>query len=136
MGKVKINQEQANRINYFRKDDEGKEDAIRYHLNTWLTPVNMCLNELSLNELVRALYVGCEVVEEFKVGDLIIDKNDNYKIVTEITEIETFHLFGNWSDERGQEIGLCIKIENARHATESEIVAEKERLMGNKLDAI
>ena len=136
MGKVKINQEQANRINYFRKDDEGKEDAIRYHLNTWLTPVNMCLNELSLNELVRALYVGCEVVEEFKVGDLIIDKNDKYKTVIEITEIRTFNLFGYSYDEDGQEIGTCIRIEYARHATESEIAAEKERLMDNKLDTI
>ena len=77
-----------------------------------------------------------EAVNRFRVGDLIIDKNDNYRTVIKINEIETFHLFGNRSYEREQEIGLCIKIEDARHATESEIVAEKERLMGNKLDAI
>ena len=136
MGEVVITQEQADRINYFRKDDERKGDAIRYHLNKWLAPVNMCLNELTLDQLTRALYVGYEVEENFKVGDLIIDKNDNYKTVIEITEIETFHLFGNWSDERGQEIGICIMMKYARHATESEIAGEEKSRMDKKINEI
>ena len=91
---------------------------------------------MTLDELARALYVGYEVEVEFEVGDLIIDKNDNYKTVIEITEIETFHLFGNFYDERGQETGICIMTEYARRATESEIAAEKERILDKKIDEV
>ena len=64
MEKAKINQEQAEAINSCKKDDMDRGEAIRHHINTWCAPPNRCLNELSLDELVRALYVGYEVEEK------------------------------------------------------------------------
>jgi len=119
MGKVVITQDQADRINYFRKDDERKGDAIRYHLNTWLSPVNMCLNELSVDQLARALYVGYEVEEKFEVGDKVFYRTMDTGMHTII----------------GMQAGICnlrgsvkftnVKTSNIRHATESEIAEEK-----------
>jgi len=133
--KVKITHEQAEKIKEWHLHTGYLSILLKLHVNNELVSSD-CLQSLTLDELARALYVGCEVVEEFKVGDLIIDKNDKYKTVIEITEIRTFNLFGYSYDEDGQEIGTCIRIEYARHATESEIAAEKERLMDNKLDTI
>ena len=123
MGKIIVTQEQAEAMNSCKKDDGDKGEAIRHHINTWCAPPNRCLNELSLDELTEALYVGYEVEEHFKVGDFIIDKNDSYKKVIKITEIKTFHLFGNLSDRQGQEKGFSILRPYARYATESEIAA-------------
>ena len=135
MGKVKITQKQADKIWGWEMHTGGKSKLLELHAKYSLV-CNNCLQSLTLDELARALYVGYEVEVEVKVGDLIIDKNDNYKTVIEITEIETFHLFGNWSDERGQETGICIMTEYARHATESEIAAEKGRRMDSKIDGL
>ena len=109
MGKIIVTQEQADRINYFRKDDEGKGDAIRYHLNTWLAPVNTCLNELTLDELARAIYVGYEVEEKFKVGDWLVNNRNGM-----IFQIED-----------RQEDKDIARMNHIRHATESEIAEEK-----------
>ena len=109
MGKIIVTQEQADRINYFRKDDEGKGDAIRYHINKWLAPVNTCLNELSVDELVRALYVGYEV--EFEDGDWLINTHNGM-----IFQIE---------DGRKDNLKDIVGAKHLRYATESEIVEEE-----------
>jgi len=118
MGKVKINQEQADRINYFRKDDEHKGDAIRYQINKWLAPVNTCLNKLTLDELARALYVGYEV--EVEVGDWLV--NNRNGLMFQI--------------EDRQEDKDIARMNHIRHATESEIAEEEKRLTNKKLDEI
>ena len=133
MDKPVITQIQAERI---REWEHRETLLLSFHVKKILSKRSKPLQSLTLDELARALYVGYEVEVEVKVGDLIIDKNDNYKTVIEITEIETFHLFGNWSDERGQETGICIMTEYARHATESEIAAEKGRRMDSKIDGL
>ena len=116
MGKVVITQEQAERINCFRKDDERKGDAIRYHITKWLAPVNMCLNELTLDELARALYVGYEV----EVGDWLV--NNRNGLMFQI--------------EDRQEDKDIARMNHIRHATESEIAEEEKRLTNKKLDEI
>ena len=126
MGKVVITQDQADRINYFRKDDERKGDAIRYQINKWLAPVNTCLNELTLDELARALYVGYEVeVEEqepqFEVGDWAIHDRG---IPFEISEFQLANL------------GKLNNLRDYRHATGAEIAVGENRRMNKKINEI
>ena len=130
MGKIVVTQEQADRINYFRKDDESKGEAIRHHINTWCAPPNRCLNELSLDELVRALYVGYEVEEKFEVGDKVFYRTMDTGMHTII----------------GMQAGICnlrgsvkftnVETSSIRHATESEIAVEKERVLDKKINEI
>ena len=120
MAKIVVTQEQADRINYFRKDDEGKGEAIRHHVNKWLSSVNTCLNELSVDELARALYVGYEVEVEVKVGDWLV--NNRNGLMFQI--------------EDRQEDKDIARMNHIRHATESEIVEEKERILDKNIDEI
>jgi len=135
MDKVKITQEQADKIRGWETHTAYLSKLLELHSKNLLDN-SKCLQSLSLDELARALYVGYEVEEKFKVGYLITDKNDKYKTVIEITEIRTFNLFGNWYDEHGQGISTCIRTEYASHATEPEIAAEKERHLSQKIDKI
>ena len=135
MGKVVITQDQADRINYFRKDDERKGDAIRYHLNKWLAPVNMCLNELSVDELARALYAGYEVeVEElepqFEVGDKVFYRTMDTGMHTIID------MQAGICNLRGSVKFTNVKTSSICHATESEIAEEENRLMNVKIKGL
>ncbi len=70
MSKVKITKEQADAMEREVVSTEN-EEVIRCHLKGWVFDENQCLNELTLDELVRALYIGYEVGPEFKVGDWV-----------------------------------------------------------------
>jgi len=139
MGKIVVTQEQADRINYFRKDDESKGEAIRHHVNKWLSSVNTCLNELSVDELVRALYVGYEVeVEEqepqFEVGDFAVNVHDGtvLEVINKITESGTYYEVVRCSSGLKE----SIHRDRLRHATESEIAEEEKRRTNVKIDGL
>ena len=120
MGKVKISRAQAEAINSCKKDDEDKGEAIRHHINTWCAPPNRCLNELSVDELARALYVGYEVEVEVEVGDWLV--NNRNGLMFQI--------------EDRQEDKDIARMNHIRHATESEIEEEEKSRMDKKLDQI
>ena len=120
MGKVKISRAQAEAINSCKKDDEDKGEAIRHHINTWCAPPNRCLNELSVDELARALYVGYEVEVEVKVGDWLV--NNRNGLMFQI--------------EDRQEDKDIARMNHIRHATESEIAEEEKRRMDKKINEI
>jgi len=69
-----------------------------------------CLQSLSLDELARALYVGYEV--EFEDGDWLVNTHNGI-----IFKIE---------DGRKDNLKDIVGAKHLRHATESEIVEEKE----------
>jgi len=128
MEKPIITRAQAEAINSCKIDDEDKVEAIRHHINTWCAPPNRCLNELSLGELVEALYVGYEVeVEElepqFEVGDWVINAYNNRIFQLEQSEVKDF-------------FELLPTLKHIRHATESEIAGEEKSRTNKKLDEI
>ena len=128
MEKPIITRAQAEAINSCKIDDEDKVEAIRHHINTWCAPPNRCLNELSLGELVEALYVGYEVeVEElepqFEVGDWVINAYNNRIFQLEQSEVKDF-------------FELLPTLKHIRHATESEIAEEEKRRMDKKINEI
>ena len=108
MDKPVINQNQADRINLF-KDNPSKllEFYVKHTFNS-----SKCLQSLSLDELARAIYVGYEVEVEVEVGDWLVNNRNGM-----IFQIED-GLKDNLKD--------IVGAKHLRHATESEIVEEKE----------
>ena len=127
MGKVKITQEQAKEIEE-RKKTNLLDLSIIHHVNgRWEGATNYVLNDLTLDEFIRALYIGYEVEPEFKVGDIV---NDGYGAVLKIAAVEengitlyTNHKntvqewFGNKTDD----------YKRIRHATDVEVELYKQR---------
>src|SRR5690625_1070106 len=67
--KVKLTREQAKVI---ESKMAFRHMSIKYHvMNNWDTDYERCLNNLTLDELIRAFYIGYEVEETFEVGDWV-----------------------------------------------------------------
>ena len=131
MEKIKVTQKQAEHIKYFERD---RYYALEHKVNGTFSSSG-CLDELSLDELAIALYVGYEVEEEFKVGDYVVANFDKNSKVREITDIFDLHT-GGYSvlDIFDGEKSVNIELSVLRHATESEIVQEEARRTDKKLD--
>src|SRR5699024_3599598 len=88
--------------------------SIKYHvMNNWDTDYERCLNNLTLDELIRAFYIGYEVEPIFEVGDWVKDTSTNAVI-----KINDRQHRNNLIDSRHTTI---------RHATPEEIAEEKQR---------
>lgn len=127
MSKVKLTKKQADAIEY---EMAGSERALeiftRIHLNGWRANRNQCLNELTLDELVRAVLIGYEVVPEFKIGDKLIYQYKQNNIFGEVNR----DLSVRWSDNvesTKEKIEQLNDLGEVRLATESEIKEEKRR---------
>lgn len=120
MSKVKITQEQANEIE-IRKQIFSNESTIKKHLEGW--ECIRILNLLTLDELIRALYIGYEIEEEFKSGDWV---HVSFKSGSKIAKIlNSYHGVIQFYDNENLP---NIKIDNqTRHATPEEIAEEKQR---------
>jgi len=132
--KVKITHEQAEKIRGWQAHT-GYPTCIllELHVNNTLT-FSKCLQNLTLDELARAIYIGYEVEEEFKVGDFVVYVHDGtvYQVVKKITEGNTHHdIIGC----KGK-LKYSVHRDHIRHATPTEIAAEIERRMNKKLDQI
>lgn len=103
--KVKLTKEQAIVIGEHLDNSGSKEDAVEQHIRGWSFKDTKCLNELTLDEFIHALYIGYEVELEYKVGDWVV------------TGRNVIGVYGKDIMTSG----------NIRHATESEIAEEKER---------
>jgi len=122
MEKVKINQEQAERIRDWEYHTGYPGRLLELHAKYSLSR-SKCLQSLSLDELARCLYVGYEVEVEFEVGDWVVNTCHNSIFQLEQSEVKDFF-------ER------IPALKHIRHATESEIAAEKERRMDSKIDGL
>jgi len=127
MGKVVITQEQADRIWGWEMHTGGKSKLLELHAKNLLAD-SKCLQSLTLDELARVIYVGCEVeVEElepqFEVGDWVVNTCHNSIFQLEQSEVKDFF-------ER------IPALKHIRHATESEIAGEEKSRMDKKLDQI
>src|SRR5699024_2290283 len=108
--KVILTKEQAEAIE--TKKSTGSA-AVAKHLEGWTWKENKCLNDLSMEQFVKALYIGYEVEETFKVGDWVKDTSTNAVI-----KIKDRQHRNNINDPRYSTV---------RHATPEEIAKEKQR---------
>lgn len=69
--KVKLTQEQKERIDILKSLETTNADMVRNHTEGWNSPNNKCLNEITLDSFIRALYIGytIEKTPEEKVFD-------------------------------------------------------------------
>ncbi len=127
MEKVKITQEQADAIEAVQDREKVRSMIIRWHTGRgrWVDDEES-LNELELDDLIRALYIGYEVEPEFKKGQWIYDITDENKTVIEVAYVTDRRVHGFWKTEYS-DIDTHVAIENARHFTKAEIAKEKER---------
>src|SRR5690625_487713 len=127
MEKVKITPEQANAI----KKWINKELLIIAKASGLLEHgVDEPIAELTMKQLVKAIYIGYEVEPEFKVGDWVFwETKSNGPIPKTAFKIEKIIKDGVCPDEWPSPYagGEPIPIEELRHATPSEIAEEKER---------
>ncbi|MDY0394760.1 hypothetical protein ACFSMW_06750 [Virgibacillus halophilus] len=107
MEKVKITQEQADAIEYFK---EHLEPKLKGMLN---------------RDLIAALSDGYEVEPEYQCGEWIAYKrSDGTTIIAKIVEVEDDSVLTDY------QVAVCNQrfyFPSIRHATPSEIAAEKER---------
>ena len=135
MEKVKINQEQADKI-WGWKYREAL--LLKIHAQNKLSD-NSCLQSLSLDKLARALYVGYEVEEKFKQGEWVVV---TFKLHTTIHGKTKKITDVNKSCSVGDDIyfeldGKGVVYQNEiRHATESEIAGEEKSRMDKKINEI
>lgn len=119
MSKVKITQEQADAI----EGITDRESAAELQINGWKWYKNRCLNNLSFDDFIKALYIGYEVEPEFEVGDWVYRKSDG--VVSKINRIENQEdFYGEFSTDKHRG---WLYVEEIRHATPEEIEKEKER---------
>ena len=121
MEKVKLTQEQADAIERGIKI-YGKSRIMNDHaLDGWVGNLND-LNGLTKDEIARALYVGYEVVPEFKVGDWVYVEAPKEELPNVYKIMNTERYIVNLDRLYGKH-----KKSDIRHATPKEIAEEKER---------
>lgn len=133
MKKIVITQEQAVAIEE-RKIINMLDESVKCHIKyKWKGEINKSLNKLSLDEFIRALYIGYEVEPEFKAGDYVANRLGT---VGKVAKVDGDFLHGKWLYEDGDSttefpIAMNINYTNGvRHATPDEIehiATEKSR---------
>lgn len=117
MEKVRLTKEQADAIERFKS--EPKADLVKQHVLWKWESVGKSLNDLTIDELIRALYIGYEVEPQLKVGDWIHDN-----ITNRVAKIDERGYDGEfaWVDDEFHNF-----FTDFRHATLDEIAEEKQR---------
>lgn len=130
MEKVKLTKEQVVTLET-AIELNGFEGVVRQHVEGgWTTSTLKALNDLSVDKLVRALYIGYEVDSQYKIGDWVVLEDGYIGEIEFINEVEGWANVGYSKDTK--ERGVCLArtydlIDIKRHATPSEIAQEKER---------
>lgn len=129
--KVVLTQEQADEIELQKKDFSKFDDIVTRRILT--SDINGYYNKtfhsISVDDLIKALYIGYEVEPEFKVGDWVID--EEYGFIGQITEIEGNSIWAYWDDDNKE---MRIRKEDLRHATPEEIAKERRWWKSHNLD--
>jgi hypothetical protein len=132
MEKVKLTPKQAESLEYLKRNFRFKEIVI-LHVQKYgcdWAGKGEGINGLDVDTLIKALYIGYEIEEPFKVGDWVVWLGD-------ICEIIRFQCDTPMKDDgrcyltikrlSDGEIIYNVDRENLRLATEEEITAETER---------
>lgn len=110
MEKVKVTQEQAGAVEWFKKEHQEK------------------LGDMSLRSFYDALRYGYEVEPEYKVGEYIVYENEVVKNTMKIIDIEAGDILVEPIYEGFENYNrVSVTSPSIRYATPSEIAKEKER---------
>ena len=120
MEKVKLTQEQADAI----ENISFREEAAKLQINGWKHRENRCLNHLTFDDFIKALYIGYEVEPKFKEWDWVVYRDEVFRITVKL-EDGTFVIENDRAFE--QEIPPFL----LRYATPEEIAKAKRRRWWN-----
>lgn len=127
MEKVKVTQEQAKAIEINREVDSNGE-ILNDYFEEW--PVGhwsrAVIKRMDIDVLVKALYIGYEVEEEFKKFDWVTFDGKHTGIIIDIDEFDNMYKT-DIRNENGVKQMFPFGTDRLRHATPSEIAEEKER---------
>lgn len=124
IGKIRLSKEEAVAIEKFLKhgDNDIATMIDGHEQGMWLDKYTP-LNGLATSDLARALLIGYEVEEEFKVGDWVAKKDGkrfaNGLLIAKVEKVR--------KDYVTHSSNMGASLEALRHATPEEIKAEKER---------
>lgn len=139
MEKIQLTQKQADAIEYaLNKTDDYKDDKDRLLRDISRDYVNFHndlfpLNKIDIAVAAKALYVGYEVIPQFKVGDWVIFEYKAVRVIGEILEIETDEFFTAKVDDPKYQVPQNIALSKLRHVIPEEIQQEKKRRFWEKL---
>lgn len=130
MSKVKITQEQAEMFENHRNNFELlMQKRITENCLTRI-------DEIAVEDVVKAFIGGYEVEPDFKVGDWVTHESGIVSIITDIDDkgiITTDHMLDR-CDRYGEEVYMNTVAMYFRHATPEEIAKEEERRWWAKHD--
>lgn len=121
MEKVKLTPEQAESLEYLKRNFRYKEIVILHVQKYGCDWVGKGegINGLDVDTLIKALYIGYEIEEPYKVGDWLHVTTPNFDFVAKVVgERDEYTEFDN---------GKKLSAFEFRKATPEEIAAEKER---------
>lgn len=130
--KVKITQEQATEIE-LQKKELKKHDIVARRILT--NRINRYFHSMTVDEVIKALYIGYEVEPDFEVGDWVyVDWSDS-KAKRRVFKVErTKYEFGKIEidNDTSKYPNTTPPLDIVRHATPEEIAKEKERRWWDK----
>ncbi|MFD1450867.1 hypothetical protein [Oceanobacillus sojae] len=132
MEKIQLTQDQERALKEAWQE-KGKAGLINYHSLTEYDNNWASLGQLSTDDIARALYIGYEVIPQFKVGDWVIFEYKAVRVIGEILEIETDEFFTAKVDDPKYQVPQNIALSKLRHVIPEEIQQEKKRRFWEKL---
>lgn len=124
-----VTQEQANAIEDIERINYS--NAVMVHgKHRWSTSERVALSNLTLDQFIRSLYIGYEVEQDIKEGDMLYHPFSNA-----IGEVEKNLVY--WNDgvkNELEDVKAMFPDGGVRYATPEEIAKEKERRWWAKHD--
>lgn len=134
--KVKLTREQAEAIKELKKrkfdDDVIVHNTVFYQVTEReRDTLYTALKDIHLDSLIRALYIGYEIEEEYKVGDWVVitEEHNSKGKVLQIKIVESAIL----NLDYGNGFQSWWPVSSLRHATPEEIKTEQERRVWAKI---
>ncbi|GGP17261.1 hypothetical protein [Oceanobacillus neutriphilus] len=128
MEKIQVTQKQADWLERYELTQEQIDHYI--NIQPYKKRPDSPIVDWDAAKLARALYVGYEVIPQYKVGDWVVYVPDNS--IWEITK-DTYNDGTHINLMNGNEIMNVVSANHLRHATPEEIQQEKKRRFWERL---
>lgn len=130
-GKIKLTQEQADAIEGVLKHCSKERllndhSAMKEARGGWSTRKSAVLNDLSVADMARSLYIGYEIEPKYKAGDWVVfESKVNGPFICVIEKVYELSVDTDYLGSNGYKQNFGKEL--VRHATPEEIHTEKER---------
>ncbi|WP_438310874.1 hypothetical protein [Sporosarcina sp. FA9] len=126
-GKIVLTRDQAGAVERIKVNVRNEGILLKKIESPWVNERNLFLNDMSLDDVVRLLYVGYEVKQpSIKIGDWAKHerKEDGKQFIGKITKLEKEKAWAKWS---GVAMEGFIHLRDLTKMTPEEIKAEQDR---------